>query len=164
MALTANKKKFAHGLILGMNNREAAIHAGYSEKSSSTKGSMLAKDSEILEYLETLKNAQPAESEVQVGKGKIKQVVLPAIVTDDDIENAHALNDPLDFLKKVWQDKSQDMKHRVASARAAIPYVHGRIAPTGKKEGKAEEAKKAAQSTGRFGTLGAQTEKDTRPS
>lgn len=156
MALTANKKKFAHGLMLGMNNRDSAIYAGYSEKSASTKGSMLAKDSEVLAYLEKLKNAQPEETEVQVKGETVKHVVLPAIVSDKDIENALALDDPLEFLKTVWQDKDQDMKHRVASAKAAIPFVHGKVAPMGKKEGKAESAKATAQSKGKFGTLDAQ--------
>lgn len=156
MALTANKKKFAHGLMLGMNNREATIYADYSEKSASTKGAMLAKDAEILAYLEKLKSAQPEEPKVQVKGETVKHVVLPAIVSDKDIENSLALEDPLDFLKSVWQDKNQEMKHRVASAKAAIPFLHGRIAPIGKKEGKAENAKNTSQTKGKFGNLDAQ--------
>lgn len=157
MALTAKKKKFAHGLVLGMSNREAAIHADYSEKTASTKGAMLAKETEIIEYVEQLKNAQPADNEVQVGNEKVKQVVLPEIITNSDLESAHEKTDPLDFLTSVFSNPNVEMKFRVAAAGIAMPYVHGKIAATGKKEGKVEGAKAAAQSKGRFGTLDSQT-------
>lgn len=66
-------------------------------------------------------------------------------------EENYAKDDPLQFLLDVM-NKSDDMFMRVNAAKAALPYVHGKVADKGKKETKAEEAKKAAQS-GKFGTL-----------
>lgn len=162
MALTAKKKKFAHGLIMGMSNREAAIYAGYSEKSASTKGAMLSKDPEILEYLAKVKSAQPEEPEVQVGDEKVKQVVIPEVITRVDILNAQNMEDPLAFLVSVFSNPDVDGKLRVEAAKAALPYKHGKVAPMGKKEGKTESAKTAAQAGGKFGTLDAQM--GSRPS
>lgn len=156
MALTAKKKKFAHGLILGKSNRDAAIYADYSEKSASTKGAMLSKDPEILEYLAKVKDAQPKDAEVQVGNEKVKQVVIPEVITKVDILNAEKTQDPLDFLVAVFSNPDVDNKLRVEAAKAALPYKHGKVAEKGKKEFKADEAKKAATGGGRFGTLSSQ--------
>lgn len=153
MALTAKKKKFAHGLILGMSNRDAAIYAEYSEKSASTKGAMLAKDPEILEYLEELKNAQPPEAEVQVGEEKVKQVVIPEVITRTDVNKALLTKDPMDKLIHYMNCGIPEVE--LEAAKALMPFVHGKVAPKGKKEGKAEGAKTTAQSGGKFGTLDA---------
>ena len=53
-------------------------------------------------------------------------------------------------------DKGQDEELRVACAKAALPYVHGKVADKGKKQTKAEEAQAAAKGGGKFGTLGSQ--------
>ena len=49
--LTGRKKKFAQALKKGMTQREAAIEAGYSEKTAQVKGSQLAKDPDVTAYL-----------------------------------------------------------------------------------------------------------------
>ena len=54
------------------------------------------------------------------------------------------------------QNKKQDDELRVACAKAALPYVHGKVADKGKKQTKAEEAQAAAKGGGKFGTLGSQ--------
>lgn len=52
-------------------------------------------------------------------------------------------------------NKSDDMFLRFNAAKAALPYKHGKVAEKGKKETKADEAKKATQG-GKFGTLGSE--------
>jgi len=49
-------------------------------------------------------------------------------------------------------NKSDDMFLRFNAAKAALPYVHGKVAEKGKKETK-EDAAKAASKSGKFGTL-----------
>lgn len=49
--LTAQKRKFALALISGMSKKDAAIKAGYSEKSARSKGSQLAKDPEVIAFI-----------------------------------------------------------------------------------------------------------------
>ena len=55
-------------------------------------------------------------------------------------------------MKSVWTDESEDPKLRLDAAKAAMPYIHGKVADKGKKETKADEAKKATQQ-GKFGSL-----------
>ena len=71
-----------------------------------------------------------------------------------------------DYLKTIitecpkWyigqMDENQDKELRVACAKAALPYVHGKVADKGKKQTKAEDAQNAAKGGGKFGTLGSQ--------
>lgn len=57
-------------------------------------------------------------------------------------------DDPLKFLLGVMNDTNQDPQLRVKAAIAAVQYTHTKKGEGGKKEGKAEAAKKVA---GRFG-------------
>lgn len=50
--LTAQKRKYALALMSGMSQKDAAIKAGYSEKSARSKGSQLAKDPEVIAFIE----------------------------------------------------------------------------------------------------------------
>lgn len=65
MALTDKKRRFVDALLSGATNREAAIAAGYSEKTASQAGSKLAKDPDVLaEVGRRLKQKQASSSEV----------------------------------------------------------------------------------------------------
>jgi phage terminase small subunit len=61
---------------------------------------------------------------------------------------AKASDDPLEFLKSVWKDDTADAKLRVDAAKAALPFVHGRIGEQGKKNAKKDAA--ASALGGRF--------------
>ena len=173
MALTAKSKAFAQAVVDGMSNKDAAISAGYSEKTAMQQGSKLAKLPEVIAYIaklradkkltskdEKLTSSKPKpSSNVQVVKvGKIESGPEQAhgqFVGRDEIAiGSH--EDPLEYLKSVWMDKGQDEELRVACAKAALPYVHGKVADKGKKETKTDEAKAAARAGGKFGTLGSQ--------
>lgn len=169
MALTAKSKAFAQAIIDGMTNREAAIHAGYSEKTASTKGSMLSKDPEIIAYIDSLKNKSASKKEAPKSASDSNIVEVAKIErTEPEHEQVHgqfvgkneigigSLEDPLEYLKSVWTDDNQDKELRLAAARAALPYVHGKVADKGKKETKADAARNNANSGGKFGTLGSQ--------
>ena len=147
MALTEKKKKFAHAHLDGMDNKQAAIFAGYSPETASQAGSRLAKDPDVVAHIERLK----INTEV---KAETKPEPRP-IITKKDIETAGSRADPLRFLEEIWTDPVEDMKLRMDAAKAALPYFHGKVAEKGKKETKADEAKKATQG-GKFGTLGSQ--------
>ena len=51
-------------------------------------------------------------------------------------------DDPLEYLKSVWTNEYEEQELRLAAARAALPYIHGKVADKGKKEAKAEEEAK----------------------
>ena len=173
MALTAKGKAFAQAVADGMSNKDAAISAGYSEKTAMQQGAKLSKNPEIIAYIEKLTTAKKLtpkskkltsekpnqNTHVQVVKvekieSDTEQVHGQFVGRDEIAIGSH--EDPLEYLKSVWMDQGQDEELRVACAKAALPYVHGKVADKGKKQTKAEEAKAAAKGGGKFGTLNSQ--------
>lgn len=149
MALTEKMKKFARAIVDGATNKEAAISAGYAEKTASQQGSKLRNDSEIIVYIEKLKAEKEGRS-LTSEKPKVKTISTHE--DDNPLDNEdYAKDDPLQFLIDVM-NKSDDMFLRFNAAKAALPYVHGKVAEKGKKETK-EDAAKAATKSGKFGTL-----------
>ena len=59
MALTGKKRAFADAVLAGLSNKEAAIRAGFSEKTASAAGSRNVKDPDVKAYLD--QRRQPAE-------------------------------------------------------------------------------------------------------
>lgn len=147
MALTEKKKAFALAKRNGLDNKESAIKAGCPEKSASAAGTRLAKDKDVLAYLERLENSETEKVVKHVVKESVNRV---------SIQDAENLSDPLEFLKSIYSDPVEDMKLRVDAAKAALPYVHGKVASKGKKETRIEEAKDKAKGTSKFGTLNSQ--------
>ena len=147
MALTDKKKAFAQAKYDGADNKQAAIFAGYSPESASQAGSRLAKDEDVLKHIERLNTASEVKESFEPTSKKLVKV--------KDVDSAGSLQDPLAFLESVYSDPVEDMALRVRAAQAALPYIHGKVAEKGKKESKAEEAKKASNS-GKFGTLNSQ--------
>ncbi|EPA9108496.1 MULTISPECIES: hypothetical protein [Acinetobacter calcoaceticus/baumannii complex] len=143
MALTEKKKAFALAKRKGKDNKEAAILAGCPEKTASAAGARLAKDPDVIAFLERLEEATPEQA--------VKHEVKP-LTTNTTIEAAKNLADPLAFLESVYSDPVEDMALRVRAAQAALPYVHGKVAEKGKKETKAETAREGSKS-GKFATL-----------
>ena len=173
MALTAKGKAFAQAIADGKSNKDAAISAGYSEKTAAQQGSKLSRTPEIIAYIEKLTAAKKlTPKSKKLTSEKPNQNTHVQIVKIEKIESgpeqAHgqfvgrdeiaigAPEDPLEYLKSVWMDEEQDEELRVACAKAALPYVHGKVADKGKKQTKAEEAQNAAKGGGKFGTLGSQ--------
>ena len=166
MALTAKSKAFAQAVVDGMSNKDAAISAGYSEKTAMQQGSKLAKLPEVIAYIEKLTSAKKLTStkpkqnaNVQVVKVEKmesgpEQVHGQFVGRDEIAIGSH--EDPLEYLKSVWMNERADEKLRLDAAKAGLPYVHGKVADKGKKETKTDEAKAAARAGGKFGTLGSQ--------
>lgn len=74
--LTAQKRKFAVALMSGMSQKDAAIKAGYSEKSARSKGSQLAKDPEVIAFI-SRKKKEVIETDDVPTYGK--KVYTPAV-------------------------------------------------------------------------------------
>lgn|SRR5690606_7123688 len=137
MALTDKKRRFADALKSGASNRDAAIAAGYSEKTAAQAGSRLAKDPDVLAHIGRKEAVVEAQ---QQAKAEGKSTSLDAI--------SRAYDDPKDFLRAVMNYAGEDMKLRVDAAKALMPYEHAKPGEMGKKEQKAEAAKDAGK--GRF--------------
>lgn len=140
--ITERKRLFAEAIVNGLMQREAAVFAGYAEKNADTQASRLMADQEIKTLINELKAKKKAIKPIsqQIAASHEASVTFS---TDDD---------PIEYLKTVWKDENQDPALRVNAAKAALPYFHGKVAEKGKKETKADEAKKATQG-GKFGTL-----------
>lgn len=155
MATSEKMKKFAQAIIDGLSNKDAAISAGYAEKTASQQGSKLRKDAEIIVLIEKLKADKEGRSLTQNKLEKVKAVKKPESDYTDDAsydEDNYTKDDPLEFLIDVMNNSQNEMFLRFNAAKAALPYKHGKVAEKGKKETKAETARDGSKS-GKFATL-----------
>ncbi|EMX4936277.1 terminase small subunit [Enterobacter roggenkampii] len=144
--LTAQKRKYALALMSGMSQKDAAVKAGYSEKSARSKGSQLAKDPEVIAFIERKKRERV---EVDDEPAYRRNVYTPAVNTLEEkrlpaASSAGEYEDPLDFLKSVMNNVGYEIETRKDAAKAMLPYMHQKKGEGGKKDAKAEAAKKAA--------------------
>lgn len=133
MALTDKKRRFADALKSGASNRDAAIAAGYSEKTAAQSGSRLAKDPDVLAHIGRKEAVVEAQ---QQAKAEGKPTSLDAI--------SRAYDDPKDFLRAVMNYAGEDMKLRVDAAKVLMPYEHAKPGEVGKKTERQERAEKVA--------------------
>ncbi|PVY81067.1 phage terminase small subunit [Cupriavidus alkaliphilus] len=158
MALTGKKLKFAEAKAQGLSNKQAAIDAGYSAGTAASAGSRLAKDPDVLAHLARKSKAGAARKAAPPAKAapKAQPAREPESLDDDAAAAAAAFNweqathysDPKAFLKAVMNDDLTEPKLRVFAAKELMPYFHRKLGDTGKKEDRADAAKKAA--SGRF--------------
>lgn len=142
--LSDKKKAFAQGILRGLSNRDAAIHAGYAEKSASQQGSRLAKDPAIEKYVSRLRDVKANVKEIP------DEIIADSVPvgTTEGVRNHRNKKDPLEFLINVMNDSGEDPKLRVDAAKAALPYVHGKKAPVGVKQGREDNANDLAGGAG----------------
>ncbi|GLC92326.1 hypothetical protein Tamer19_17340 [Cupriavidus sp. TA19] len=156
MALTGKKLKFAEAKARGLSNKQAAIDAGYSAGTAAAAGSRLAKDADVLAHLARKSKAGTARKAAPPAKAapKAKPVREPESLDEDaavaafNWEQATQYSDPKAFLKAVMNDDLTEPKLRVFAAKELMPYFHRKLGDAGKKEDRADAAKKAA--SGRF--------------
>ena len=122
--LTAQKRKYALALMSGMSQKDAAIKAGYSEKSARSKGSQLAKDPEVIAFIERKKREKV---EVDDEPAYRRNVYTPAVNTPEEkrppaASSAGEYEDPLDFLKSVMNNVGYEIETRKDAAKAMLPY------------------------------------------
>lgn len=142
--LTGQKRKFAQALMSGSSQAEAARKAGYSEKTARSQGSRLAKDPDIIAFIE--KNGAgdkpskfvglPIPPSVKVGKDIAMEV--------EPVQTLNKYEDPLEFLKSVMNDPNLEIDDRKDAAKAMLPYIHQKKGEGGKKDAKGAAAKNAA--------------------
>ncbi|HEE0082158.1 TPA: terminase small subunit [Citrobacter youngae] len=157
--LTAQKRKFAVALMSGMSQKDAAIKAGYSEKSARSKGSQLAKDPEVIAFIGRKKKEVIETDDVPTYR---QNVYIPAVnnpeknrapVTPPEAPPvAGTFDDPLEFLMAVMNDSTEEIDVRKDAAKAMLPYIHPKKGETGKKDAR-HAAAKAAAGASKFGSM-----------
>ena len=174
MSLTAKMRKFAQAVVSGLSNKDSAITAGYAEKTAAQAGAKLAKNPDIISYIEKLKADKKLTSDTQKVKSEKEKVnaenfveVVSVERIEPDVEQANGqfvgrddiavggVDDPLEYLKKVWTNEMEDPDLRLKAAQAAMPYVHGKVGTKGKKESQKDEARDIAGGAGKFATRAA---------
>ncbi len=164
--LTTQKRKFALALMSGENRTAAAIAAGYSGKTARVKGSRLAKDPEVLAFIERKKRGKVEVDEVPVYRRRQeapeshKQPVKPsaetpvqdtgkdappAVIITPGIEYmADALPDPLKAMGRILVESiNTDPRLALDAAYRLAQFTHQKKGDMGKKAAKNEAAKKA---------------------
>ena len=133
MALTGKKRAFADAVLAGFSNREAAIRAGFSEKTASAAGSRNVKDPDVKAYLDQRRQA-PATAGARA---------LPAPGPADEAFDIPPTSDPVEFLTKVMNEPAAELRLRIDAAKAMLPFKHKKLGEGGKKDLKDDAAKAA---------------------
>jgi len=133
MALTSKKRAFADAVLAGLSNKEAAIRAGFSEKTASAAGSRNVKDPDVKAYLDQRRQT-PATADAKA---------LPAPGPADEAFDIPPTADPVEFLTKVMNEPAADLRLRIDAAKAMLPFKHKKLGEGGKKDLKDDAAKAA---------------------
>lgn len=166
MAMNEQKEMFARAIAVGggsISNRDAAIKAGYSEKTASSIGSRLRKDPEVIAFIEKLnpemakssgvRGNQPAKDDrnmpggvpvVQTGSFygvPVTQSGLQVVIGEEE----YSLLDPRDLLTLAGMGVISLTPGRIKSLQAVLPYKYGKIGETGKKEAQQAAADEVLQ-------------------
>lgn len=175
--LTEKQKLYAKARLSGLNQKNSAIAAGYSEKTAGPAACRLEKDPNVVAHIKRLRAVSGVEPpEVKQASEKAapkprpepkpkarpevaaasqpeaKNEAQPALATRPQPPDAGLLivaDDPLDFMRALVMDVSEDPKLRLEAAKALAPYLHAKKGETGKKE----ERQQAAEGVkgGRYG-------------
>jgi phage terminase small subunit len=134
MALTGKKRAFADAVLAGFSNKEAAIRAGFSEKTASAAGSRNVKDPDVKAYLDQRR-----------GTGATSGANVPTPPPKvDDVVDIPSTTDPMEFLTNLMNEPAADIRIRADVAKALMPFKHQKLGEGGKKDQKNEDAKKVA--------------------
>jgi phage terminase small subunit len=136
MALTGKKRAFADAVLAGFSNKEAAIRAGFSEKTASAAGSRNVKDPDVKAYLD--------ERRVGGGAAGTGAKIGPAPTPPDNLVDIPSTTDPMEFLTNLMNEPTADIRIRADVAKAMLPFKHQKLGEGGKKDQKNENAKKVA--------------------
>lgn len=124
MTLTAKMKAFAQAKMQGKSNKEAAVVAGYSERSALSRGSQLATNPDVVAYLASL-NLR--------GGGGVDHLPLGEAAIQAELKAMDNVTSSLEFLQHIYKNPRIDSKIRIEAAKAALPYESGKILEPGVK-------------------------------
>jgi phage terminase small subunit len=135
MALTEQKRRYAAARLSGMPKKQAAIEAGCPEKTAAQAATRLEKDPDVQAAMgRSVAVAQQRKNEPKI---------------DPDPHIPAQAGDPLEFMRTMMNDLEAEPKLRLDAAKALAAFTVAKPGEQGKKDQKADAAKKA--SAGRFG-------------
>ncbi|WP_405044906.1 terminase small subunit [Paraburkholderia sp. USG1] len=142
MAFNSKKRLFADAVLAGKSNKDAAIAAGYSAATASAAGSRLVKDKDVVAYLADRRKKGAGGSKKQQTP-EDAAVTSAAVAAGFDLNTILTFSDPKAFLLAAMNDQNTEPKLRIDAAKTLMPFVHAKVGEAGKKDAKADAAKKA---------------------
>lgn len=135
MALTEQKRRYAAARLSGASKKQAAIDAGCPEKTAAQAASRYEKDPDVQAAMgRSVAVAQQRKNDPKI---------------DPDPHIPAQAGDPLEFMRSMMNDLEAEPKLRLDAAKALAAFTVAKPGEQGKKDQKADAAKKA--SAGRFG-------------
>ena len=135
MALTEQKRRYAAARLSGVSKKQAAIDAGCPEKTAAQAATRLEKDPDVQAAMgRSVVVAQQRKNEPKI---------------DPDPHIPAQAGDPLEFMRQMMNDLEAEPKLRLDAAKALAAFTVAKPGEQGKKDQRADAAKKA--SAGRFG-------------
>lgn len=135
MALTEQKRRYAAARLSGVSKKQAAIDAGCPEKTAAQAATRLEKDPDVQAAMgRSVAVAQQRKNDPKI---------------DPDPHIPAQAGDPLEFMRSMMNDLEAEPKLRLDAAKALAAFTVAKPGEQGKKDQKADAAKKA--SAGRFG-------------
>ena len=154
--LTNKKRLYAEARLAGLNQKDSAIAAGYSPATADQSASRLERDPDVIaprsRVAETVPPpVAPAPVAKQPEPEPIAAVQAPAPQPEPP-KMPLRFEDPLEFLRHMTNDSAEDPRLRLDAAKAWASFTVAKPGEKGKKEAKADAAKKVAS---RFATAAA---------
>lgn len=122
---TEKQSQFIANKVAGMQNRDAAIAAGYSERSADTQAGKLMMRDDITDAIGLARGDAADDS--------------------DDAGMRTDYPDSLSFLQDAYNNPKLSKSMRLSAAVAALPYEHAKLGEQGKKEKAKDRAREASQ-------------------
>lgn len=145
--LNPTDEKFVAAIVRGLNQTEAAVAAGLSEKSAQAAGARLRKKKSVVDALAAIGFSTPG-APITIPTSKAPEPE-PEEVADIGLPQTE---DSLEFLEAVVANPNIPLGRRLEAAKTLLPFQHAKIGEKGKKETKADGAKEASQQGDAYGT------------
>lgn len=147
-----NHRVFADAILSGLNQRQAAIRAGYAEKYAAQNGRKLMQNKNVVAYLASHgyersnygKATKIVEQAAPIAEPKKKEAAPPSIVPDDLI--GQTFDDPKEMILAAMNNPKFSSEQRLRYAVQLLPYYHSKVAVAAAPQPTKTEAVKAKAS------------------
>lgn len=125
MALTEKQRRFVEEYIKDYNATQAALRAGYSEKTASTSGYRNTKNDEIQQAIKERQNEIREQLQQQFSSDAvIARKIMFDIMHDDDAPDNVRLSAAKDFLDRAGYKPTEDMNiHSTGDMGITVEWV-----------------------------------------
>jgi len=139
---TTRQLAYIDARVAGHNQKQSAVHAGYSPAGADRQAAQLEKLPKVKRAIAAGKRKASAlvdQMEVAVGGGR------PGRGADKDKPRMKAkYGSSLELMQHTYNNPLMPDSVRLRAAEQALPYEHGRIGEKGKKENAQERARQVA--------------------